>query len=150
MSSFSDKVYDKLIETSVEKIIALFAIVTGLSVFAIAKATKALLSQKIVLTVSQLLAFTVGLILLVIFIALVRKKLKAKQKFEEGTRVILSTHTYPVMSAGSYNFINNKVHCSWTHEKEVKHQWINQNQLIEYTPPNYTPQPKNRRSIWDY
>lgn len=150
MSKFLNKVYDKLIEISVEKIVTLFIIITGVSVFSVAKLTKAFLSQRIVLTVSQLLAISVGVISFILFIILIRKKLKSKQRFKEGTRVILSTQTYPAMSAGKYNFINNKVQCSWIHEKEVKQQWVNQNQLIEYIPPTYNPQPKRRSDFWDY
>ncbi|MFC0775274.1 hypothetical protein [Terrimonas alba] len=148
MKKILDKIFDKLIEFSIENVTTGFVMVTGISLFSILKFTKGVLGQTVVLTVSQIFAFAVGLLFLSLFVIYLRKKLKTKQKFKEGTRIILSTHTYPVMSAGKFNFLNNKVHCSWTHEKEIKQKWVNQNQLIEYIPPTYNPQPKRRSDYW--
>ena len=53
------------------------------------------------------------------------------------------------MSAGKYDFLKNKVQCSWSHDKVIKQQWINQNQLIEYKEPEKKPVAKSRSDFWD-
>lgn len=146
-SNFLEKFFDKLISASIEKII-IFCGTLGITVIGVTTAVKNGLNHKVTITVSQLLALSLGLILVLIFIVLILKKLKAKQKFKEGMQVVLSTQKSPVMSAGKYNFISNKVQCSWTYDNEIRQQWINQDQLIEYVRPASNSRRPHAGNYW--
>ena len=140
------KIKDAFITASIEKTIAFaLIIVGGVSFFSLYNSIKALLKTKITLTIGSILIILAGIILSFYVTIIVLRRLKNKQQFEEGTRIVLSTRTSLVMSAGKYNFWNNKVLCTWIDGKEVKENWINQNQLTEYEPPTYNPRPRPKK-----
>jgi uncharacterized membrane protein len=134
MSSSKRKITDRLLDISVEKAIALIAVFSGLSVASFAAFAKEIWARHFFISIGGVILFVMAELVLILVIWLIYHKRKEKRLFEEGTKVKLSTGNSPVMSAGRYNFINNKVHCTWSHDKEVKSQWINQNQLAEYIP----------------
>ncbi len=92
-------------------------------------------------------------IMLIILIRQIRKKHNDGIKiyshlFEEGTQVILKTNHRPVMVTGKINDKTNMVLCSWTVGSEIKHDWINQNLLKIYEPPEYTPKTTRQSRFW--
>ncbi len=52
------------------------------------------------------------------------------------------------MSVGKYNFLSDKIECSWTYSGEIKTRWISQNQLIEYERPQFKRHQDRAGSFW--
>lgn len=149
MKKFTEKFYEKLIELSIVQVTIAFVIITGFSLMSFLQLTKRILGNPFTFNLGQFIAFIAVEILLVLFIIYLRKKLISKQRFNEGTKVTLSTQTQPIMSAGKFNFMNNKVQCTWTHERAIKQEWINQNQLLEYKLPGYASSYNKNTGFWD-
>lgn len=139
--NIKEKIVDKFIDFIFKKTFELITI-TGITVVAIVGYIKGFLFYSFKIRVIDCIFFVIGLLVIYIFY----KKLKSKQKFIEGTQVILTTNTHPIMSAGKYCFINNKVKCTWVVDKAIKSEYINQNLLKEY---NHVPsKPREINSIW--
>ena len=138
-----DKILDALIEKSLTTGLLIISTVTGVTAFSIWELTKNMLNYQVKISVSTLLGllFIVGILSVLFWYT--RLKLLSKKLFTEGTKVILSTGRSPVMSAGKYNFLNNKVLCTWAPDQKITHEWVNQNLLKEYEAPSYRP-PQNR------
>lgn len=128
----AEKIEDYFIEQSLAKVTIILITVYGISVFSIVKLTRGVLNYQVILSVSDLLGIFLSLTFIILLAWYIRLKFRSKRKFEEGAEVILTTGHAPVMSAGKYNFLNNKICCTWSHEQRIKHEWINQNLLKEY------------------
>lgn len=144
-----DKLLDQLVELSLTKGIALICFIFGISTASIWAVTRSFLNYKFTLTISTCMIVLLGEFFGVGIILYIAKKKQSKQKFTEGSRVILSTLYLPVMTAGKYNFLNGKVLCTWSDKGAIVSKWINQNQLVEYKDPSISPpRRQNRHNVW--
>lgn len=141
-----DKVKD-IIPNTIAKLLTI--LLSSLSVFTVIAYVKEFLFNSIEIKIWQCILLVFSIVVLSFVLWLIKLKLQSKQKFPEGTNVILKTGRSPVMSAGKYNFFNNKVICTWHADKEIKNELINQNLLKEYQTPVYSP-PKKKDSIWTF
>lgn len=147
-----EKIVDKLLELSLQKGVTLLALIFGISSFSVWGVFKLWFNYKFEISLGQFLVSLLIEFFIIVLILYTRKKLSSKRKFNEGTQVILSTLYLPIMTAGKYNFMNNTVQCTWSDKEGIKSKWINQNQLVEYTPPSpsHTNRTKSRNSgYWD-
>ena len=146
-----EKIIDKLLEFSLEKVVVFFTLISGITTFSLWSGIKKFFIYKLEIEVSVLIASLFLLICVVFILYYIVKRLRSKQKFPEGTQVILTSKNSPVMSAGKFNFLNNKVLCIWPNNKTIHKEWINQNQLEEYEFKPFNPKPRNiSRSMWNY
>ena len=133
-----EKIVENLLELSLEKGISFITLIFGISSLSVWGVTKWLLNYTVQISLGVFLVCLLTELFLILVIIYVRKKLGSKRKFQEGKQVILSTLHLPVMTAGKYNFLNNTIQCTWSDKEGIKSNWINQNQLVEYTPPSYS------------
>jgi len=84
------------------------------------------------ISISNFFGIIIFLLFLNVIIIYISKKLKSKQTFNNGTRVILKNDKLPDMVISKYNFWNNKVLCVWSVDREIKEKWFNQDVLREY------------------
>jgi len=137
-----------LVDISITKGLTLLATFAGVSALTVYETTKAVLNSEIKITYSQLLVIAIVVVFLIVMVYFIMKKLSNRLMFVEGTDVILSTKVYPIMSSGKYNCLNNKIYCTWVVEKEFKHEWINQNQLLACEKTERREQ-KGKESFWN-
>ena len=143
-----EKILDKLkdiIPNTIARLLTLF--LSSFSVFTLIAYISGFLKYSFEIKVWQCILLVFAFIFMAFIIWLIKLKLHSKQKFPEGTNVILKTSRSPVMSAGKYNFFNNKVICTWHSDKEIKNELINQNLLKEYQAQVFSPN-QRRDSIW--
>lgn len=149
MVKFLKRVLEKFIDASIEKIIGGLLGITGLAIWPLLRPPVDFLKQRLFVSLGEILAGIVVFLFMFLLGACLRKKLVAKRLFKEGAKVTLSTKTHPIMSVGKYNFISNKLSCSWIHDGQVKNQWINQNQLVEYEKPQYKTTHKKQGGFFE-
>lgn len=143
-----DKILDKFKDIIPNTIVKLLTVLlSSLSVFTVIAYIKGFLIYSFEIKVWQCILLVFGIIITIFILWLIKLKLHSKQKFSEGTSVILKTGRSPVMSAGRYNFFSNKVNCTWHSSNEIKNELLNQNLLKGYQAPPYSP-PQKRNSIW--
>ncbi|MGZ5486547.1 MAG: hypothetical protein ACXWFB_11685 [Nitrososphaeraceae archaeon] len=146
-----EKIIDRLLEFSLEKVVVFFTLISGITAYTLWSGIKRIFNYKLEIEVSVLITSLFLLICVLFILYYIFKRLKSKQKFSEGTQVILTSKNSPAISAGKFNFLNNKVLCSWHYNKAYHEKWINQNQLEEYEFKPFIPKPRNSsRSVWDY
>ena len=140
-----NRVVDNFLDVSITKGLTLLVTFAGISTVTVYETTKTVLNSEI--KISHLLVIAIIVVFLIVMVYYVRKKLSNRLMFMEGTEVVLSTNVYPIMSSGKYNCLNNKIYCTWVVEKQFKHEWINQNQLLAYKKTERMV-PKRNESFW--
>ena len=145
----TNRIIDSFLDISITKGLTLLLTFASVSTVTVYETTKTALNYEIRIKFSHLLVIVIIVVFLIVIVYYIKKKLSNRLMFAEGTEVILSTNVYPIMSSGKYNCLNNKIYCTWVVEKQFKHEWINQNQLLAYKKTERIVQKKNE-SLWSY
>jgi vacuolar-type H+-ATPase subunit I/STV1 len=145
MEKWVDKIKDKIFDSIVSQLGA-FAIALGITTLAIYQFIKTTWNKQVTVSIGNIIIAFVMIVFVLISIYLIILKLKRKAIFKEGDKVTLSTQRGAIMSAGNYNFWNNKVNCATMVDKTIVEKWINQNQLVLYQRPE--PKPATKSDYW--
>jgi uncharacterized protein YodC (DUF2158 family) len=144
MFKIIEKITSKLIELSVEKLLGLFLLTTGVSVLSVWSFFK----YTFVISIGQFLAILIVVIITNVFYFLFKAQIENKSQIKSGDNVILNSGHGPIMAAGRFSFLTNKIECTWFDKGEAKSVWIYQTQLQVYVKQEKNSTPRRKSSHW--
>jgi len=133
MRRFFDKLESALIELGILKFLIFLTTSYSFGIWALISFFKESITIQFTITIGEILSTVTGFILLTFVLWIAIRKIISRKKFSSDDRVTLSTLTYPIMTVGPYNFITNRIQCSWFDPNQIiQREWINQNELVLY------------------
>lgn len=109
-----EKIIGYFVEFSLQKGIVIIILLTGISTSAIAALVRRFFMYTFEISSLQIVIVLCIMVFLSFLSLYVYKRSNFKKKYQEGEKVVLSTERVPIMSVGKYNFLTNKVFCSWS------------------------------------